>query len=133
MTLTTLLVLYTMFNQVSSALPDTAYIKMIDMWFFFCISLIFSVIIIHITVERLVPGEEEEEKDTETRNPNRIQVVPVNQEYQTGKRSNSSRLRYGRNQFLCFSFPLFSLCLLFFCLPLNLRDFVVLDNVQIFY
>ncbi|XP_042864353.1 uncharacterized protein LOC122248401 [Penaeus japonicus] len=57
MTLTTLLVLYTLFNQVSAALPDTAYIKMIDMWFFFCIFLIFSVIVVHITVERLEPGE----------------------------------------------------------------------------
>ncbi|XP_068232230.1 uncharacterized protein [Palaemon carinicauda] len=58
MTLTTLLVLYTMFNQVSSALPDTAYIKLVDMWFFFCIFLIFSVVIIHIVVERLEPGSE---------------------------------------------------------------------------
>ncbi|XP_066965653.1 uncharacterized protein [Macrobrachium rosenbergii] len=53
MTLTTLLVLYTLFNQVSSNLPDTAYIKMIDIWFFFCIFLIFSVIIVHIAVEHL--------------------------------------------------------------------------------
>ncbi|XP_068247799.1 uncharacterized protein [Palaemon carinicauda] len=53
MTLTTLLVLYTLFNQVSSGLPDTAYIKMIDIWFFFCIFLIFSVIIVHIAVEHL--------------------------------------------------------------------------------
>ncbi|XP_064092387.1 uncharacterized protein LOC135205555 [Macrobrachium nipponense] len=56
MTLTTLLVLYTLFNQVSSNLPDTAYIKMVDVWFFFCIFLIFSVIVLHIVVENLDPG-----------------------------------------------------------------------------
>ncbi|XP_037776760.1 uncharacterized protein LOC119573725 [Penaeus monodon] len=71
MTLTTLLVLYTLFNQVSSALPDTAYIKMIDMWFFFCIFLIFSVIIVHISVERLEPGEARPSKT--------IRVSPVQQ------------------------------------------------------
>ncbi|XP_042856857.1 uncharacterized protein LOC122243372 [Penaeus japonicus] len=53
MTLTTLLVLYTLFNQVSTNLPDTAYIKMIDMWFFFCIFLIFAVNILHVLVEHL--------------------------------------------------------------------------------
>ncbi|XP_070001308.1 glutamate-gated chloride channel [Penaeus vannamei] len=57
MTLTTLLVLYTLFNQVSSDLPDTAYIKMIDMWFFFCIFLIFAVNILHVLVEHLPSGE----------------------------------------------------------------------------
>ncbi|XP_068211705.1 glutamate-gated chloride channel alpha-like [Palaemon carinicauda] len=56
MTQTTLLVLYTLFNQVSSNLPDTAYIKMVDVWFFFCIFLIFSVIVLHIMVENLEPG-----------------------------------------------------------------------------
>ncbi|XP_047474204.1 uncharacterized protein LOC125028766 [Penaeus chinensis] len=71
MTLTTLLVLYTLFNQVSSALPDTAYIKMIDMWFFFCIFLIFSVIVVHISVERLEPGEARPSKT--------ISVSPVQQ------------------------------------------------------
>lgn len=53
MTLTTLLVLYTLFNQVSAALPDTAYIKMVDMWFFFCISVIFSIIVVHLLTECL--------------------------------------------------------------------------------
>ncbi|XP_069981222.1 uncharacterized protein [Penaeus vannamei] len=71
MTLTTLLVLYTLFNQVSSALPDTAYIKMIDMWFFFCIFLIFSVIIVHIAVERLEPGE--------AKPPKTVRVSPAEQ------------------------------------------------------
>ncbi|XP_064085620.1 serotonin-gated chloride channel mod-1-like isoform X2 [Macrobrachium nipponense] len=60
MALTTLLVMYTMFDQVSSNLPDTAYIKMVDLWFFFCIFTIFSVNIIHIWVEFLPPGDDDD-------------------------------------------------------------------------
>lgn len=56
MSLTTLLVLYTLFNQVSQALPDTAYIKMVDVWFFFCIFLIFFLIVVHILAENLPAG-----------------------------------------------------------------------------
>ncbi|XP_042213264.1 uncharacterized protein LOC121860243 [Homarus americanus] len=70
MTLTTLLVLYTLFNQVSSGLPDTAYIKMLDLWFFFCIFVIFSIIVIHITVEHL-------DKEPETPKTRTVQVSPV--------------------------------------------------------
>lgn len=51
--LTTLLVLYTFFNQASSSLPNTAYIKMIDVWFFFCTILLFFIILIHVVVECL--------------------------------------------------------------------------------
>nr|XP_053647206.1 uncharacterized protein LOC128698820 [Cherax quadricarinatus] len=51
--LTTLLVLYTFFNQTSTSLPQTAYVKMIDVWFFFCTSLLFVIIVIHVFVEKL--------------------------------------------------------------------------------
>ncbi|XP_071547713.1 uncharacterized protein [Panulirus ornatus] len=51
--LTTLLVLYTFFNQVSSSLPQTADVKMIDVWFFFCIILLFVIIIIHVVADCL--------------------------------------------------------------------------------
>ncbi|XP_068203826.1 uncharacterized protein [Palaemon carinicauda] len=61
MSLTTLLVLYTMFDQVSSNLPDTAYIKMVDLWFFFCIFVIFSINLVHIAVEFLPPGDEDDD------------------------------------------------------------------------
>ncbi|CAL4147923.1 unnamed protein product, partial [Meganyctiphanes norvegica] len=49
--LTTLLVLYTLSVQTSSTLPTTAYIKMIDIWFFFCISLLFVIILLHVFIE----------------------------------------------------------------------------------
>ena len=52
-TLTTLLVLYTLFNSTSSALPDTAYIKMIDIWFLYCILMLFVIITVHVVVEHL--------------------------------------------------------------------------------
>lgn len=56
MSLTTMLVMYTLFSQVSNDLPDTAYIKMLDAWFFFCIFLILSIIFLHVTVEHLPEG-----------------------------------------------------------------------------
>ncbi|KAG7163887.1 Glutamate-gated chloride channel-like 1 [Homarus americanus] len=55
--LTTLLVLYTFFNQTSSSLPQTAYVKMIDVWFFFCTILLFVIIIVHVFVERMGQGD----------------------------------------------------------------------------
>lgn len=51
--LTTLLVLYTFFNQTSSSLPKTAYVKMIDVWFFSCTILLFVIIVVHVLVECL--------------------------------------------------------------------------------
>ncbi|XP_042891610.1 uncharacterized protein LOC122266084, partial [Penaeus japonicus] len=53
---TTLLVLYTLFNNTSDSLPPTAYIKMIDVWFFACILLLFAVIVTHVYVEHLENG-----------------------------------------------------------------------------
>ncbi|XP_047487901.1 uncharacterized protein LOC125038469 [Penaeus chinensis] len=52
--LTTLLVLYTLYGNASEALPATAYVKMIDVWFFFCIFLLFFVIVVHVIAEHLV-------------------------------------------------------------------------------
>lgn len=51
--LTTLLVLYTLFSNTSDALPVTAYVKMIDMWFFSSISLLFLITMIHVLTEYL--------------------------------------------------------------------------------
>lgn len=39
--------LYTLFNNSSSSLPVTAYVKMVDMWFLYCISLLFVIIVCH--------------------------------------------------------------------------------------
>ncbi|XP_050691585.1 gamma-aminobutyric acid receptor subunit beta-like [Eriocheir sinensis] len=50
MSLTTLLVLYTLFSNMSRSLPATASIKLIDVWFFFIIFLLFANIVVHICV-----------------------------------------------------------------------------------
>ncbi|KAF2364165.1 C-type lectin-like [Trinorchestia longiramus] len=51
--LTTLLVLYTLFSQTSSTLPKTSYVKMIDVWFFFVIFVLFLIIVLHVIIERV--------------------------------------------------------------------------------
>ncbi|XP_045118515.1 uncharacterized protein LOC123508708 isoform X1 [Portunus trituberculatus] len=50
MSLTSLLVLYTLFANFSSTMPNTAAIKLIDVWFFFIIFLLFCNIMMHIFV-----------------------------------------------------------------------------------
>ena len=49
--LTTLLVLYTLFSQTSENLPRTSYIKMVDIWYMSVISLLFLIIVFHMIVE----------------------------------------------------------------------------------
>lgn len=83
--LTTLLVLYTLFSQTSSALPKTSYIKMIDVWFFFCISVLFSIIILHVVVGRLVV-------DTKTSMMIHSRTKMVSQEYVSGKNSMMNKI-----------------------------------------
>ncbi|CAL4142636.1 unnamed protein product, partial [Meganyctiphanes norvegica] len=47
--LTTLLVMYTLFSNTIQILPKTSYVKMVDVWFLFCISILFFIIIFHYT------------------------------------------------------------------------------------
>ncbi|KAK3850948.1 hypothetical protein Pcinc_042369 [Petrolisthes cinctipes] len=53
-----MLVLYTLFSNTSDALPVTAYVKMIDVWFFACIMFLFSVTMVHVLTEYLQTREE---------------------------------------------------------------------------
>ncbi|XP_042204129.1 uncharacterized protein LOC121853819 [Homarus americanus] len=53
MSLTALLVLYTLFTNLSRTMPNTSAIKLIDVWFFFIIMLIFLNIMVHIFIERI--------------------------------------------------------------------------------
>ncbi|XP_063885586.1 uncharacterized protein LOC135113890 [Scylla paramamosain] len=50
-TLTALLVMATLFTQVSSSLPKTSYFKMVDVWLLFCIVISFMVIIFHAIID----------------------------------------------------------------------------------
>ncbi|XP_068239403.1 uncharacterized protein [Palaemon carinicauda] len=60
MTLTTLLVLYGLYQQTSNDLPRTSYTKAIDVWSFFCLTFIFSQVILHVfvTVRFRLPSAE---------------------------------------------------------------------------
>lgn len=44
MSLTTLLVLYALYQQISDGLPKTSYTKAVDVWCFFAITLIFTTV-----------------------------------------------------------------------------------------
>ncbi|KAG7162460.1 Glycine receptor subunit alpha-4-like 4, partial [Homarus americanus] len=50
-TLTSLLVLATLFTQVSASLPKTSYFKMVDVWLLFCIIIGFIIIIFHTIID----------------------------------------------------------------------------------
>lgn len=50
-TLTSLLVMATLFTQVSSSLPKTSYFKMVDVWLLFCIVISFLIIIFHAIID----------------------------------------------------------------------------------
>ncbi|XP_047477381.1 gamma-aminobutyric acid receptor subunit pi-like [Penaeus chinensis] len=49
--LTTLLVMATLFTQVSSSLPKTSYFKLVDVWLLFCIFSTFLIIVFHIIID----------------------------------------------------------------------------------
>ena len=49
--LTTLLVMYTLFQSISSTLPQTAYLKLIDYWLLFSLIFPFIIFIIHVARE----------------------------------------------------------------------------------
>ncbi|XP_071540839.1 uncharacterized protein [Panulirus ornatus] len=50
-TLTSLLVMATLFTQVSASLPKTSYFKMVDVWLLFCIVMSFLIIISHVFID----------------------------------------------------------------------------------
>ncbi|CAL4074203.1 unnamed protein product, partial [Meganyctiphanes norvegica] len=64
--LTTLLVLYTLFNQTSASLPKTAYVKMVDVLFFFDITMLFFIILFHVTVDSLPPERDDDSFSTKS-------------------------------------------------------------------
>jgi hypothetical protein len=51
LTLTILLVMYTMYQGISSLMPKTAYLKFIDVWVFFCLLVPFIVFLIEVAWE----------------------------------------------------------------------------------
>jgi len=49
--LTTLLVMYTLFQSISNTLPQTAYLKLIDYWLIFSLVLPLVIFIVHVAWE----------------------------------------------------------------------------------
>jgi len=63
--LTAMLVLATMFVSVSSSLPRTAYIKMIDIWLIFSMLIPFCEVILHTYMETLRDNNKDEKEEKE--------------------------------------------------------------------
>ncbi|KAK7077533.1 hypothetical protein SK128_025886 [Halocaridina rubra] len=61
MTLTTLLVLYALYQQISDGLPPTSYTKSLDIWCFFAITYIFTQVIYQVVIK----GEKKKEMSKE--------------------------------------------------------------------
>ena len=61
--LTCMLVLTTMFINVSNNLPTTSYMKMIDVWLLFNLCLPFIVVLLHTYMDTLRDNQEEENDD----------------------------------------------------------------------
>ncbi|CAL4120869.1 unnamed protein product, partial [Meganyctiphanes norvegica] len=51
MSLTTMLVLYSLYQQISNDLPRTSYIKSVDIWCFFALTYIFSQVVYHVLTD----------------------------------------------------------------------------------
>ena len=58
LSLTIMLVMYTMYQSISEVLPATAYLKFIDVWLIFCLLVPFVVFIIQVFMKMEKPGKE---------------------------------------------------------------------------
>lgn len=74
-TLTALLVMATLFTQVSASLPKTSYFKMVDVWLLFCIVISFLVIIFHTIIDNSLGDKISGVADNPSV-PTKIQVQP---------------------------------------------------------
>ena len=61
MNLTSLLVLTTLFISVSGSLPQTAYVKMVDVWLIFAQMVPWIEVLLHTFIDYLRTEDEEEE------------------------------------------------------------------------
>ena len=56
--LTVMLVLYTLFQSISSNMPPTAYIKLLDIWLIFCLVITFIICVFEVTWELIKDSKE---------------------------------------------------------------------------
>lgn len=98
MAITTLLVLYALYQQISDGLPRTSYTKAVDVWCFFAITFIFSQVIFHVAI------------DVEMSWPRRVRASPRVKEIDL---ANKPRRRFPA---LVVARIVYALLLVFFCL-----------------
>jgi hypothetical protein len=53
LSLTIMLVMYTLYKSISVSMPQTAYLKLIDVWLMFCLMLPFAIFLFQIVFEVL--------------------------------------------------------------------------------
>ncbi|CAL4187693.1 unnamed protein product, partial [Meganyctiphanes norvegica] len=70
--LTILLVMCTLFSQVSSMLPKSSYVKLVDVWLLSCIIIVLLTIIFHTIIDRL---QEEENKSLRNKLENMLRTA----------------------------------------------------------
>ena len=66
--LTSMLVLTTMFINVSNNLPKTSYMKMMDVWLLFNLLYPFIIVLLHTYMDTLRNNEERDENDVNSQN-----------------------------------------------------------------
>ncbi|XP_071526735.1 uncharacterized protein [Panulirus ornatus] len=74
--LTTLLVMATLFSQVAASLPKTSYFKLVDIWLLFCIFSTFFIIVFHILIDAFL----HEAKKRNRLETNELSVMPPTSE-----------------------------------------------------
>lgn len=62
--LTALLVLATLFSQITQTTPSTAYLKLLDVWFVSCILIDFLIVMFHVAINWIRIKEEEEDEQS---------------------------------------------------------------------
>ena len=61
-TLTSMLVMYTLFQSISDSMPPTAYLKLLDVWFIFGLIMPFIIFIVEVILELLQQKENNDVK-----------------------------------------------------------------------
>ncbi|KAK4314330.1 hypothetical protein Pmani_014362 [Petrolisthes manimaculis] len=93
--LTVQLVIATLFSQVSSSLPKTAYFKMVDVWLIFCIGITFLTIIFHLVVDIVVNKSQGDHPGVFRCTPlaNQVNVQEANATKTTDTKNNNNTRR----------------------------------------
>jgi hypothetical protein len=111
LTLTVLLVMYTMYQGISAGVPKTAYLKLIDVWVFFCLLVPFIVFLIEFTWE--VKKNKDEKKLIELLTTKTPQAWSNRNEY---KKILPSKILHRNKVQIIFVFLTFTFVIAFFCL-----------------